>query len=1165
MSHITSSPLLQRTFVVIISPYFRGFGSALSIIILLHVLYFYGFDDSSRTASSPLLPISKNLSPSAEDTTTGLEASNDNNNNNKQYKTYPFVPNNGGDEEEDENNDNFCGKHVDNCFDPRCYAKWKSNHTTGCTANPYFSTFPRTEPPEEVKCKHRRHIPDNRARLGVVVRDGDGLIFPFQRHTSWMFEKWYDWAEQNNATAECRPTTAERMSVRMRGRYRPDGLYELQNFCLSPMGPLTGYDPKISPYRGMDENDFIEHGVERGINEWFMRSERLKTPPTCFVDIPRMVLFPHTLRAQSPSHNFYRAASLMRTIEAAFGVKARDQQLPVTMVHVVTRAETDHFHTFEGNKKLNFQRYFYDMLGTSWFSVFGGSEWLENKNLKQLFGFEPDRAVLQRPVCFRSAILWQSSTYGNKQRGALSSTLPHHKTQFPLFGPRGRRDVQTLQIMERKLTQCLGLEEEAPPRDHADLTHTPTVLYVIRSTTRRMAFQPYIVDFIQAYLRNKVPGAKLVVIEDSRMGLRDIVKTFRNADIVFGPTGTGLLWSLFMPPGGLLLDMSTSLIHFAQVQGFNRAANTVDGEFGGGAFIARHFYGLVIGNGDLTHLHTHITGSHCLASYVTPRHMKVLFDKIFCIAHDKDSAHKLKTHHNNDIEFHISATNEERQNRLDVSGYVNSVQEECQFDADLVERLPRISTETTLPLSKSERLTVEADAVRRLIALHQPPRIRDPFYSTRLELLMVHTEEFVDRMSVLRHRTLPTNGDTTVLLLDALTDDGERYNYLPCGVDFRHLAEARCLQDILPRVQVVTVAIFASSSKKQEKCHDDVGEKMRKQNEKFGLTVRTCVFPCRGVGPFDLVLLTLSAKSNQHIQKSKRVSSLFRSFVSAYDGAMIMFDIESRRLLFRFAPGVALVGNTFLVERRIRLKYGDDSDGVTMTGPVRIRILKTEAEQVANRIERLFKTNNNNNKTHHIAVILAHKNINDTERVSYILHNLELPVKRIIVLTNSAKFPVVDEFLDRVRANMKSAESKSKLISLSHPNWSHNLLQKSTSTNTSLSSIVDIIRDENEKHFFVAFFFFDDSCSSVRMAHCPNASRYKPRTKRCHRVARSTSGSRGTTAAPAVADFYPLGPFRYIPCPTFIGGHALGVAFFFFFFFCIVETYWCERKGASVE
>jgi hypothetical protein len=505
-----------------------------------------------------------------------------------------------------------------NCLSARCYAPWALQRSEGgCEPSPYFAadrsakasnrrSEPRAAPAalvrgsiDSLQCVHRAAVAavaengeayadataDTSNSTFVFTRAGryppssdcrescEGRRFrTFQRRTSWMFERTYEWG------GDCQRPTDGAASARMTASHDPrTGLYTIRNFCVSPLGQVAGFEPNIEAYGGTDEIYFFTRGKNFEVPQWLReRTTSLPQPPPCFLHT-NIVVFPVGGNDRNPGHMLYRAGSMLRVIETAFGEAARDQRRNVTVMYVQVGA----LHT-RGSRLVNPVGMFYDLFGTSHFAIVDAASGELSDARERLFP-RGAGAGLSHLACFRSAVLWQDSLESAWLRGngVASASVPGLQTSFRLFGPRSPRDVATVALVNERLRLCAGL----PPRRRRASADRPHVLLAIRSVSRRFSLQPFLIDVVGRHVRAALNGT-MEVVEHLELNLPEIIATYSGADILVGIYGAALTWSLFMPPGAAVVQFGH--FWFRDADGATGINTAPQSDFGGAAVAAEH-------------------------------------------------------------------------------------------------------------------------------------------------------------------------------------------------------------------------------------------------------------------------------------------------------------------------------------------------------------------------------------------------------------------------------------------------------------------------------------------------------------------------------------------------------------------------------------------------
>eukprot|EP00760_Papus_ankaliazontas_P013140 PhM_4_TR15654/c2_g1_i1/m.61311 len=507
--------------------------------------------------------------------------------------------------------DDFGAKHrhadatwysLSRCYLPYCAApSSRANTTSGGGENPCsphdLAVTSATE--DEVQCPWRVPAPPVNSDSSYCSSGDDEC--EFERHTRWMFDKWYPW--RRHTTRGLHETT---------GGHRADGLYELRNVCVDPRGQLYGSsNRRVDAYRGQSDIYPVtpKVGPDMGsFASWISNVQTTKEDVV--VQENTVVVFPIMDRMDNPGHGFYRTGSLLRVIEA---VKQRSSG-NVTVMFVVVDG-SPFMWTARRNAEMNAMRLYYDMLHPhTWFSVMGPSMWSrvgqDRDELRRFFGFWPDDAAMAAPMCFRSMVMWQDS-HGDLvgvQDGASEEI--GHQTMFHIHGTRAPRDAETLALLYTALWRCLhpvggdtraddqplsasstsgSFDGAVGPRRNVTrlaFSSSPHVVFITRSVERRLIQQPFMISAVREFVDTVWPGGRLHVVEMAYLSMADIVRVFSDADVVIGHYGAGLVWTMFMPPGGVFVEINYKYGQFSRGAGINRPENQ-QSEYGGGAIVGR--------------------------------------------------------------------------------------------------------------------------------------------------------------------------------------------------------------------------------------------------------------------------------------------------------------------------------------------------------------------------------------------------------------------------------------------------------------------------------------------------------------------------------------------------------------------------------------------------
>lgn len=466
-----------------------------------------------------------------------------------------------------------------NCQDARCYLPLDSDGV--CVANPFYSA---------------ELSPAAAPQLVIDASSSHPFLDAFKKETAWMFPAWVDWAPPSSARLTCDYSLSSLASPQQQQQQLPPPMrgahgskmapYKLENFCLRPRGRLAGYSPQMGQFLGATEsfgvNDIKpELGMQRFLSDVEnldrddgLQSVKRKAP--CFVDVERLVLFPVTVHSDNAGHAFYRAGSLLRFIQSVFGDDAIRQN--VTVVYVVThrapsgsqRARDHNISDNNRRRSRNAAILFYDIVGTSHFAV----EYDEQVLGQRLRSHEKQQdATLM--MCFRSAYVWHdihtskallerrtasaaaateqpAPSTGSRKRSSKLAPNSQSAAFFPLFARRRPKDVDTVNL----LNDLIRAKHHLAPRRSAPNARHPHVVFSARSASRRFVFQPYIIARMAEFVRTELHGTFQVVENSRSTSISDIVAIHSKADVLIGMLGAGLIWTHFMPPGAVLVEIN---------------------------------------------------------------------------------------------------------------------------------------------------------------------------------------------------------------------------------------------------------------------------------------------------------------------------------------------------------------------------------------------------------------------------------------------------------------------------------------------------------------------------------------------------------------------------------------------------------------------------------
>jgi hypothetical protein len=409
----------------------------------------------------------------------------------------------------------------------------------------------------------------------------------FQHLTGRVFNKWYPW----NGTCLPQPADPEN-DLRVSGKHeRENGIYRYRNICLSPVGPLQGYFGKdatspqelgqfrlrerIEPFDGSD--DVAPLTQSQGFGEsknWLDNVVPLRAPPKC-IRQTKLLIMPIILRSNNPGHVFQRLAALQDIRDHAFPGADVDG---VTMAFVAVESmRTDLFDDPQDLSDWWQTAFplFTTVVANNHFLVFGNRDDLLNKRIKKVFGDvlgSQNSDMLKIPLCFSEAAVYFTCTRrecmeARSDTGVARDIIPMYYSRSPLL----------LNAFTDRLRICLSPKESvtnpnlALKRRAMPNSQRPTVLFSTRSFARKWTLTPFIIKAVADYVASI--GGVLKVMEMREYSTVELVNLYTGVDVVIGPYGAGLFYSIFMPPGAVAVEINLQPKGCAKVDGFNRPEN----------------------------------------------------------------------------------------------------------------------------------------------------------------------------------------------------------------------------------------------------------------------------------------------------------------------------------------------------------------------------------------------------------------------------------------------------------------------------------------------------------------------------------------------------------------------------------------------------------------
>ena len=211
---------------------------------------------------------------------------------------------------------------------------------------------------------------------------------------------------------------------------------------------------------GADDVSFatkvIESPVKKLLQNYKESFQYSQEPASCYLDT-KVVLFPLDHRITNIGHAYYRAHSMIRVIEAAFGKKAMMQEKNVTVWYFAT-TNAGRRVILENQNNMNA---FYEVLGTSWFNSIGPKLTPDNRPIKHDRQLPYSKNINETEfTCFKEVVVWHNGFMSERQhkyglfphqRGMIphseiSRDIPGMQTSFHMHGPR-KQNIDCFQLV----------------------------------------------------------------------------------------------------------------------------------------------------------------------------------------------------------------------------------------------------------------------------------------------------------------------------------------------------------------------------------------------------------------------------------------------------------------------------------------------------------------------------------------------------------------------------------------------------------------------------------------------------------------------------------------------------------------------------------------------
>jgi hypothetical protein len=407
--------------------------------------------------------------------------------------------------------------------------------------------------------------------MSDVLSSTKGLstIDKFKVLTAAQFDQWYDWPAQCD-----RDNNSENA---FRAEHDPvTGIYTLHNFCLSPVGPLSGFNPTVGPYFGSDDVETwtMDTTPLRFLRNFLANVSKLSAPPSCFLD-RSLLIMPSFLRCDNPGHVFMRMAALMDIAKRGFP----NAKIPDDLT-------TAYLFLEELNSDLPMERHvdlsrwketafpdYTTVVAQSHFGVYadGATAQTTPQLFAPLYNSAEGPKRLAEPICFRKGLVYMTATQ-EESKLAREGRCP--RDVVPLFFSRSGR---VLNEFNDRMRACGNV----PKREGVNRIN-PRVLFSVRSSTRRISTAPELIAELGDWVQRTLNGT-LIVHEMSESSPMELVELYSSVDIVVSLYGAGLFYAMFMPPGAVAVEINWQPKRSSEFQGINHPQNRWT-DYGGNLF-----------------------------------------------------------------------------------------------------------------------------------------------------------------------------------------------------------------------------------------------------------------------------------------------------------------------------------------------------------------------------------------------------------------------------------------------------------------------------------------------------------------------------------------------------------------------------------------------------
>jgi hypothetical protein len=397
-------------------------------------------------------------------------------------------------------------------------------------------------------------------------------------------------SEDKSSLQTSAPTAAS--AYRMRARHVIDkrlrkNVYEIENFCLKPLGGISGFMPNVEHFQGEDDVYTMTLDAAgssfRHVRSWLQNEvEELLSPPAAFVDT-KLLIMPVLSRSDNPGHAFHRMTSLLDIRDSAFSNStATDVTTAFLMLEGVNMDLPDDTAPNLANIHETAFPQFLHLVTKTHFAVFGKAAVPFGETTLGISASDSRN----QPVCFRKAAIYFTCT-DQECREARNYNV--QRAIAPLYH---QRSPFLLRRFVREMQSCVGVVPRSAPN-----RTSPLVLFPTRSVSRRVVLTPYVIGALAEYLtadqtfqsdqikpaamhgmkaaaKSVVEKGRLRVLEMIEHSMSDLVRIYSAADVVIGPYGAGLFLSLFMPKHSVVVEVSHDLKRCSSTPGIDLASNS---------------------------------------------------------------------------------------------------------------------------------------------------------------------------------------------------------------------------------------------------------------------------------------------------------------------------------------------------------------------------------------------------------------------------------------------------------------------------------------------------------------------------------------------------------------------------------------------------------------